>query len=98
MTITSDGTPSLFASLLNITTDGLTGVPATAGVTTGVITPGVVVHVVSGVVVQGVVGTASSVSQLVVVFSSSSQSHSSVVVVSGHAVAVLIGPQGSVTI
>ena len=84
MIIAGDETPSLLASPLNMT---VVGIPAMTGVVVHVVVgAGPVVHIVVGVVVQGVVGTAFVVSQFVV--SSSSQSHS---------VVVLIGPQGSVT-
>jgi hypothetical protein len=88
MITASDDTPNLLASPLNMT---VVGTPAMTGVVQVVVGVGAIIGVV---VVHVVVGTAFLVSHVVV---SSSQSHSSVVILSGHSVEVLIGPQGSVT-
>jgi uncharacterized membrane protein YuzA (DUF378 family) len=87
MITASDDTPNLLASPLNMT---VVGIPAMTGVVQVVVGVGAII----AVVVHVVVGTAFLVSQVVV---SSSQSQSSVVILSGHSVEVLIGPQGSVT-
>lgn len=87
MITASDDTPNLLASPLNMT---VVGTPAMTGVVQVVVGVGAII----GVVVHVVVGTAFLVSQVVV---SSSQSQSSVVILSGHSVEVFIGPQGSVT-